>query len=403
MNDEQTDNGASTDISIERRVKKHVRSRNHNWLAVCAPGLEDILRGELTGLGISPSQEGVRGGVEFEGRLQDGIQANLFLRTASRVLVRVNNFKARAVEDVFRETSAIPWEAWLPMECAVDLQTTIHESRIDSPTLLANTVRDAILRHFGDQSLPGPRFVDVAGAQKLLIRLDTDRMTLSLDSSGDLLHRRGWRRAPVSAPIRETLAASILLAAGYNGTEPLVDAMCGSGTFGIEGAMIATATPAGLSAKTPRPFAFMDWPSFPQATFNHMVSHAMPAAAATPAPIICRDIDPLALTAARRNADACVAGNLVRFEPADFLEAPPPCPSGLVVMNPPYGLRLQANDPPAAHFRRIARVLASRWRGWRYAIVLPDAALARQWPLPASSRLDFKHGGLDAVSLIGTI
>lgn len=403
MMDEQTSHAGQADISIERRVKKHVRSRGHTWLAVCAPGLEDILRTELNQLGLVTLPDAVHGGVEFSGRIQDGIQANLFLRTASRVLVRVNAFKARALEDVFRETSSIPWEAWLPMECAVDLQTTIHESRIDGPTLLANTVRDAILRHFNDQTLPAPRFVDVAGAQKLLIRLDSDRMTLSLDSSGDLLHRRGWRKAPVNAPIRETLAAAILLAAGYDGTDPMVDAMCGSGTFAIEAAQIATGIPAGLSAVTPRHFAFMDWPSFPQATFDHMVSRAMPSTDTTPAPIICRDIDPLALTAARRNADACVAGNLVRFEPADFLEAPPPCPSGLVVMNPPYGLRLQASDPPAAHFRRIARVLASRWRGWRYAIVLPDAALARQWPLPALSRLDFKHGGLDAVTLIGSV
>ncbi len=162
-------------VSIERRAKKHVRSRTHTWLAVCAPGLEQILCAEMTGCGIVPSATEIHGGVEFDGRLETGMTANLLLRTPSRVLVRVASFKGRAVEDIFRETAAIPWEAWIPCDCAVDLQPTIHSSRIESPTLLKTTVQDAMIRRFNNEALAPPRFIDVAGAQKVLARLDEDQ------------------------------------------------------------------------------------------------------------------------------------------------------------------------------------------------------------------------------------
>lgn len=394
-------------VSIERRAKKHVRSRTHTWLAVCAPGLEQILCAEMTGCGIVPSATEIHGGVEFDGRLETGMTANLLLRTPSRVLVRVASFKGRAVEDIFRETAAIPWEAWIPCDCAVDLQPTIHSSRIESPTLLKTTVQDAMIRRFNNEALAPPRFIDVAGAQKVLARLDEDRLTLSLDSSGDLLHRRGWRRKSVAAPIRESLAAAILLAAGYDGAENLVDAMCGSGTFAIEAALIAASVPPAISAVEPRRFAFMDWPAFPAAAWNHMTGAFSGRSDADPAGnralIFARDIDPIAIEATRANAASSTVRGHVAFEVADFFAAPPPCPPGLLVLNPPYGLRLDVDSSPAALYRRIARSMQADWRDWRYAIVMPDAALARQWPIPVEHRMDFRHGGLDAIALIGKI
>ncbi len=388
----------------------------HTWMAVCAPGLEQILRNELAGRGFTPAPDEIRGGVEFAGRLEDGMRANLVLRTASRILVRVATFKARAIEDVFRETAQIPWEAWLPAGCALDIQPTIHSSRIESSTLLQNTVSGAINRRFAQDGLPVPRMLDVAESQKILARLDEDRLTLSLDSSGDLLHRRGWRSKSVAAPIRETLAAAILLAAGYDGAENLVDAMCGSGTFAIEAALIAARVPPGVSATPPRAFAFMDWPAFPAAAWKHMVatepavsranSGTEPASAPGAPPhaaIVARDIDPLAIAAARDNAASSATAGLIDFLVADFFATPPPCRSGLIVMNPPYGLRLDAGASPAALYRRIARTLQSSWQDWRYAVVMPDAGIARQWPMPVECRLDFAHGGLDAVAVIGKI
>jgi len=376
-------------------------------MAVCAPGLEQILRAEMADHGIAPGPTEIHGGVEFEGRLETGMTANLVLRTPSRVLVRVASFKGRAVEDVFRETAAIPWEAWIPCDCAVDLQPTIHSSRLESTTLLKTTIQDAMNRHFQVEGLPPPRFIDVGGAQKVLARLDEDRLTLSLDSSGDLLHRRGWRRKSVAAPIRESLAAAILLAAGYDGSLNLVDAMCGSGTFAIEAALIASSVAPALSALEPRRFAFMDWPAFPAAAWNHMTGAFSGKSDADPARsrsiIIARDLDPIAIEAARANAASSTIAGQVAFEIADFFGAQPPFPSGMLVLNPPYGLRLDVDSTPASLYRRIARTMQADWRGWRYAIVMPDAAMARQWSIPAERRLEFRHGGLDAVALIGRI
>lgn len=406
MTEEPTESVISTEttISIERRAKKHVRSRNHTWFAVCAPGLESVLRSELAACDLAALPHEIVGGVEFEGRLEAGFKANSQLRSASRILVRVASFKARAIEDVFRETAEIPWEAWFACGCALDVQPTIHASRIESSTLLQTTVRGAVQRRFQQDGLEPPRFLDVVDGQKLLARLDDDRLTLSLDSTGDLLHRRGWRKKSVTAPIRENLAAAILLAAGYDGSVNLVDAMCGSGTFAIEASLIAANIPPALSGVPPRKFAFMDWPAFSPATWNHMTEVSATVAPSRPLPIIvARDIDPGAVDIARQNAAASAAPDGIWFETSDFLKSTPPCPAGLLVMNPPYGLRLDVDSTAGAFYRHVARAMQSSWRGWRYAIVLPEERLARAWPLPVEKRLTFLHGGLGAVALIGEI
>ncbi|HPV04009.1 MAG TPA: hypothetical protein PLC24_05520 [Myxococcota bacterium] len=411
-------NDAASQVSVERRAKKFVKAPMHRWFAVCSPGTETIVRAELAAIGLESAAVDIHGGVEFPGRLDDGMRANLHLRSAARILLRVASFRARAVEDVFRETVALPWEAFLPQGCRLQVSSTIHGSRLNSRTLLESTIRDAVCRRFADQGLAvlapesastseGPRNTRTAAVsrpdehtQSIQARLDSDHIELSLDSSGELLHRRGWRREAVAAPIRENLAAAILLAAGYASGMNLVDAMCGSGTFAIEAAHIATGTPPGISATPPRTFAFMEWPAFSRPAWDHLCKLAGPIP--TDSAIIARDIDPAVLQAASTNAANAGATSMITFEPADFFDAAPPCPPGLLVLNPPYGLRLDATRDAAALYRRIATTISSRWAGWRYAVVLPDQSLARTWPLQTDSSLRFMHGGLKAVALIGT-
>ncbi|HOA14072.1 MAG TPA: hypothetical protein PLB35_09240 [Myxococcota bacterium] len=410
-------NDAASQVSVERRAKKHVKAPVHRWFAVCSPGTEAIVRAELATLGLEPAAVDIHGGVEFPGRLDDGMRANLHLRTAARILLRVASFRARAVEDVFRETVAQPWEAFLPQGCRLQIASTIHGSRLNSRSLLESTIREAVCRRFADQGLAVPlpesavaadttrntktdaAALTAAGAQAIQARLDSDHIELSLDSSGELLHRRGWRREAVAAPIRENLAAAILLAAGFAPGMNLVDAMCGSGTFAIEAAHIATGTPPGISATPPRTFAFMEWPAFSRPAWDHLCKLAGPVP--TDSEIVARDIDPAVLQAASTNADLAGATTLIIFEPADFFDSAPPCPSGLLVLNPPYGLRLDATRDAAALYRRIATTISSRWAGWRYAVVMPDQSLARTWPLQTDSSLRFLHGGLKALALIG--
>jgi putative N6-adenine-specific DNA methylase len=417
------DSTETASVSIERRAKKHVRGRSHTWFAVCAPGTEAVLRAELAGLGIEPSPADIPGGVEFVGRLETGMQANLCLRTATRVLVRIRSFRARAVEDVFRETVAVAWEAWLPTSCTLEIQPTIHESRIESRTLLVSTIVDAVRRRFVQEGLAVPDFADKGASQTLMARLTADHLELSLDSSGELLHRRGWRRESVAAPIRESLAAAILLAAGFRPDMNLVDGMCGSGTLAIEAALISAGIQPGLSATPPRTFAFMEWPAFSRPAWDHICRNSglssvqgssHPDYVPTPAVdrsqpkpayglIFARDIDPAAVAATAANAANAGVGSIVGVELADFFESAPPCEPGLLVLNPPYGMRLDINGTPAGMYHRIARVLSAGWSGWRYAVIVPDAAQARHWPLRTDITLPFMHGGLKAAALIGHI
>lgn len=397
MSEEQT----TESISIERRAKKHVKSRVHRWFAVCAPGTEAVLANELKSLGITPTEEAIHGGVEFDGKLEAGMTANLCLRTASRVLVRLKSFRARAIEDVFRETAEIPWEAWIQRGCSLDVQPTIHESRIDTPSLLETTIRAGVTRKFIQEYMnpPAAAFVRGMRRQTVMARLDNDNMELSLDSSGDLLHKRGWRIEGGVAPIRENLAATVLLAAGFKPGENLVDAMCGSGTFAIEGALIASGRAPGCA----RDFAMMDWPAFSGPTWEFLVKKNSGDPEYRDSMIVARDIDPRAISATKANAERAGMDKIVSAGFCEFIKSEPPCPTGLIVMNPPYGMRLDAAAQTGTFYKSIANALSANWHGWRYAVIIPDQQLLRNWPLPTTGHIRFFHGGLQAYAVFGNI
>lgn len=388
-------------ISIERRAKKHVKSRVHRWFAVCAPGTEAILAEELQALRITPTEEKIHGGVEFDGKLEAGMVANLCLRSATRVLVRLKSFRARAIEDVFRETAEIPWEAWIQKGCSLDVQPTIHESRIDTPSLLESTIRAGVTRKFIQEYMTPPAVAFVKGMrrQTVIARLDNDKLELSLDSSGDLLHKRGWRMEGGVAPIRENLAAAVLLAAGFKPGENLVDAMCGSGTFAIEGALIA----AGKAPGGERGYAMMDWPAFSGPTWEFLVKKNAGNPDYSDSMIVARDIDPRAIGATKANAERAGMEKVISVEFTEFMKSEPPCPTGLIVMNPPYGMRLDAAAQTGTFYKNIARALSTNWVGWRYAVIIPDQQLLRTWPISTTGHIRFFHGGLQAYAVFGNV
>lgn len=407
---------AGAKVNLERRVRRHVQAPSHRWFAPCAPGLEGVLGAEARALGL-PGAEEVPGGVEFQGRLEAGYGANLHLRTANRVWLRVGSFAARAPEDVYREARELPWEALLAADVPLRLQATTSRSRLFGGGLLGRPVRDAIGRRLRALGLPEPPWTDDEPAdqegppgetalppmpvQRLLARLDANRLELSLDSSGALLHRRGYRLAHGGAPLRETLAAGILSWAGYDGSRPLVDPMCGSGTFAVEAAAIARHLAPGRS----RTFLFERWPSARPTTLNHLRRLADAAALpAAPAPIVSRDLDPAMLALATTHASrAGVAGD-VAIENADFFEAPSPGGvPGLVVLNPPYGVRLAAGGDPVAFYRKVGRHLATAWKTWRCVVIAPSPAMAAALDLPGSDRLALSNGGLDVLVVRATL
>lgn len=384
--------------ALSRRIKQHVHAPVHAFFAPCSPGLEPILARELTEL-AAEAVTPVAGGVEFKGKLDLAYQANLWLRTANRILLRAAEFRARAPEELFRHAKEVRWETLLP-PLPLRVEVSVHASRLTSDTQVERTLHEAIQARMLDQGLP-PLPEGDGPAQLLLVRLESNRVLLSLDTSGELLHKRGYREATAKAPIRETLAAGILLAAGYDGSAPLLDPMCGAGTFPIEAALIARKLPPGLH----RSFLFEHWPSFKEATWNHLkakaLSQALPKA---PQPILAQDLNAGAIAATRANATRAGVRDDLTLAAADFFAtSAPEGEAGWVVINPPYGRRVGEREDVGRLYDRIGATLRRGFAGWRYALVVPEPSLYGALRLPESQRMLLPHGGLKVGVTIGRL
>src|SRR5688572_8761597 len=245
----------------------------YHAFVITAPGLESLAAAELHTLGASDART-MEGGVAFTASRQSLYSANLHLRTASRVVVRAGEFAATAFHELERRAGKVPWEAFVSPNLGVSVRVTCRKSRLYHSDAVAERVAGAIASR-----VRGARVVDDEGDdaeltnQLVIVRLFHDRCTVSVDSSGALLHRRGYRQAVAKAPIRETLAAAALIASGWRADAPLIDPMCGSGTIPIEGAMIARRIAPGLR----RGFAFETWPDFDRAGWTSLVDEASSA------------------------------------------------------------------------------------------------------------------------------
>jgi putative N6-adenine-specific DNA methylase len=360
--------------------KRGVRAEQPLELFVpCAPGLSGLLAQELGALGLEGAQEaagvGLRGDLALVGRL------NLWLRTASRVLVRLGSFPARSFGQLEHEAALLPFERALAPGQKVALRVTCRKSRLYHSGAVADRLAGAIAARLGR----APEVVKPSeagaeeegqGAQLLIVRLEDDVCTVSADSSGALLHRRGFRTQLSQAPLRETLAAALLLAAGYRG-EAMLDPCCGAGTIPLEAALLAAGLPPGLS----RPFACEAWPGFPKASLERQRSEARGRPLPARLAIGGADLDPRAVAAAQANAGDAGLAALVPFEVRrlEELQPPPGWSAGmpcLVACNPPYGRRVGAGLDLRALYAALGKGVRERLPGARLALVCEDDQLA---------------------------
>jgi len=352
--------------------------------AITAPGLEQVCAAELALLRMAGIRV-VKGGVEFEGDRRDLYRANLWLRTASRVLVRVGTVKSRDFPDLFRKSVRLPWGKYVRPDTRVVVCASSLASRLNHTGRIAATIGEAVDRALGRGGPPssGPE-------QLILARFEDDVCLLSVDSSGALLHRRGYREETARAPLRETLAAGILMLLGWNGTSALVDPMCGSGTFAIEGALIAGNQPPGMR----RSFAFMDWPRYRPGLWEALLAEAGKGMRAVSVPIRGSDRDALAVAAARRNAERAGVLEDIDFQALELSLRSAPEGRGILLCNPPYGERLERDSDLRPLFRSLGAVYRERFGGWRMAILCPDEALAKATGLPLHKRAVLANGGI---------
>jgi len=374
--------------------------------AVVAPGLEPLALAEAQALGLPAIVEEGGGGLAWRGDLRSVLMANVGLRIASRVLVRVAAFEAKTFIELEKQGRRIPWPRMVAPGAAVRFRVTCRKSRLYHSDAVAQRLENALLRAVPGASVVAARGADDESttdddAQLFVVRLLHDRCTVSADTSGALLHRRGWRQATAKAPMRETLAAALLAASGWDGSGPLVDPLCGSGTIVIEGALQARGTPAGSK----RRFAVERWPGVPP-TLGAWVRAELAGrgAVAHLPPIIGTDRDEGAIRAAGENAErAGVRPDVTLAVSALSAVEFPLAERGWVVTNPPYGVRVGEVDRVRNLWARFGQVLRERAPGWRVTLLSPDAGLERQLGIPVRMVAQTTNGGIPIRLVTGEI
>ncbi|MEA2763085.1 MAG: putative N6-adenine-specific methylase, partial [Gemmatimonadaceae bacterium] len=341
------------------------------------PGLESIAAGELKALGIRGRQE--IGGVAFSGGLQRLYESNLWLRTATRVLVRLGNFHASTFYELERRAKKLPWAEFLPANGKVRVRVTCRKSKLYHSDAVAERVLSAIVgsasrvieataENDGDadasETVDASDHDTVSGGesgQLLVVRIVDDECEVSADSSGELLHRRGYRQEIAKAPLRETIAAAMVLASGWKGDEQLLDPMCGSGTIPIEAAMIARKIAPGLR----RDFQFMQWPGFDEKRWKTILESARAAVTEFSGEIIGSDRDAGAVQAAARNAERAGVSENVWFSREAVSGAIAALDdsarkTGWILSNPPYGVRVGEGADLRNVYAKLGSALKSK-------------------------------------------
>jgi putative N6-adenine-specific DNA methylase len=367
---------------------------------------------ELADLGIRAAPE--QGGAAWDATIEEVWRANLHLRIASRVLVRVARFRARSFIELERHARRIEWARYLASGTSASLRVTSRKSKLYHEGAISERFTRWITEATGSAAVrlaavdEADDEVTDGGSQLFVVRVLRDECIVSVDSSGELLHRRGYRQAVARAPMRENLAAALLRAADWAGDVPLLDPLCGSGTIPVEAALIARRIPPGLARadRQPRSFAFERWPGFDGSAWKRIVEEARAAILpASPVGIAGSDRDTGAIDAARANADrAGVPGDVV-FEVRALSAAEPPADqagrAGLVAVNPPYGVRIGEARPLRNLYAALGRLMTERLPGWRLAMVSANEELERQVGRELREAFVTSNGGIRLRSWIG--
>ena len=401
---------ASKSVSgaLERRIRTNITGPGHRFAITTPPEFARISLEEARSLDI-PGPELSEAGPEFTGKLKDAYLCNLWLRTAGRVLCRLDSFRAGTAEELFYKVSRVPWELWLNPGIPIDLQARVEYSRINSEGRVIEVIRQGIEKCLGkgasfhsseiegeqEKASPAPR-------QKVLVRLVENHCLISLDTSGAHLHQRGYRLRHSGAPIRETIAAAILLKLGWDPDhDPLVDGMCGSGAFPIEGALMSRRIAPGLG----REFLFQKWPSFQEKTWEHLRRKALETALEKAVrPIVGIDSDPEAIAIAVENSGR--AGTLadIDWKNMDFFDFVPEKEGlrrGVLVLNPPYGVRLASQG--TGFYERIGAHLRLHFKGWKYAVLAKSRLDAAALGAGRTRLWNIHHGGMNITVALGAI
>lgn len=374
------------------------------FYVTCPPGLEPVLASEYRQINLVrskikkdiqslekqlPGEE--TGGMEFEGPIEHVYLANLHLRTAGRVVVRLGNFIAIAFSELRKKVSKLEWEKYILPGQKVVIRVVCHKSRLYHSDAVAERVLGGINDHF---SVMGKHFIETSSStegQLILVRLVNDHCTISVDSSGELLHKRGYRQAVAKAPLRENLAAAMILASGWDKTSSLIDPFCGSGTIPIEAAMIARNVPPGIT----RQFQFMNWPNADKTIWLSILDEARKKINQDTPPLFGFDRDTGAIDMANANAARAGQKGVIQFKCQAVSCLEPSLTPGWIITNPPYGVRISENKDLRDLYARFGSILKGQFSGWKVNLLSSEDRLIANLGLGSAEKtIQFSNGGL---------
>ena len=361
-------------------------------LITCPRGNAEFLEREVAALGFPPVSSGPAG-VSILGSLEDSHRLNLYLRTAHRVLFLIGSFRADTPECLYREVTAVRWETLLLEDGYVSVRSSVDNPSIRDTRFANLKCKDAIVdrirRRCGRRPDSGP----ARSGAVVFLHWKHDRCSLYLDTSGESLSHRGYRKIPGDAPLRESTAAAVVLATGWTGDGAFLNPMCGSGTLAIEAALVALGRVPGLLRSN---YGFLHLKGFDRSRWDAARRAGRKAARASfPGRIIATDIRPEAVEAAQKNAATAGVAQHIEFRVCPYEETPVPEGGGVVVLNPAYGERMGRAAELEAVYRGIGDFFKQRCQGYTGHVFTGNPALAKRIGLKTSRRRVFFNASIE--------
>jgi 23S rRNA G2445 N2-methylase RlmL len=361
-------------------------------LITCPKGIPPFLKQELISLDFPVRSEQIAG-VETVGTLDDTMLLNLHIRTGHRVLFLLQEFKAKGPDDLYQGLFGLSWEEFIPEDGYLCVTSSVDTSSISDSRFASLKCKDAIVDRIRAKQGKRPDSGPERDRSVVHLYWKDDRVTVYLDTSGEPLSRRGYRKMPLDAPMQETLAAAVVLATGWDGSTNFINPMCGSGTLAIEAALIGLNRAPGVLRNN---FGFMHIKGFKETLWHDLRGKAKQAARkSVTGKIIASDINPVAVEVARKNASTAGVEHLIEFAVCNFSDTDVPESQGVIVLNPAYGERMGDVTRLAELYNSIGNYFKQKCRGYRGYVFTGNPMLAKQVKLKPTKNIQFFNSGIE--------
>ncbi|MGM0647169.1 MAG: THUMP domain-containing class I SAM-dependent RNA methyltransferase [Bacteroidota bacterium] len=360
------------------------------FIAKTMAGLEPVLEQELLAIGAQETQQ-VNRAVIFKGTKQVMYKANYWSFTALRILKKIAEFDVEDENDLYNKIKEIKWYKLVAVDGTISIDTFLHNSTMTHTHYVSQKTKDAIVDQFRDMFNQRPSVDSINPDLRINLHIYKNHCTLSLDSSGDSLHRRGYRQDTNKAPLNEVLAAGMLKLAGFDGSQNLLDPMCGSATILIEAALMASHMPAGFYRER---YGFETWMDFEPLLWKDIKNEAINFQQDPEVEFVGFDMNSITLNKAKENVRAAKLHYDIRLENVEFSKSKKPFEQGLIIMNPPYGERMKKQDLNA-FYTMIGDTLKNEYSGFQAWIISSDLEALKHIGLKASDKNVLYNGPLE--------